>query len=116
MVQALSQADLLQTLERTGLAFGTRHTRIQQRQFHVVLCSGARQQIELLKHKADEPIADGCELIPVHGVDRLASQPITPAAGLIKTSHQIHERRFARSAGAHDRNELAGVDRQGELA
>ena len=49
------EADGLQRLGRCGVACGGRLAAVEQRQLHVLLRRGARQQVEALEHEAEVP-------------------------------------------------------------
>jgi hypothetical protein len=80
---------------------------IQHGQGHVLQRAGARQQVELLKHKTNAPVAYGRELVLRHSVDRFTGQVVMPARGQIQTTQNIHQGGLARTRGAHDGDKLA---------
>ena len=75
------------------------YARIDQRQLHVVQRSGARQQVEGLKNKADFLVADARQLVVGHLADQVAVDVVLPARRRIQATDQVHQGRFARPEG-----------------
>ena len=78
--------------------------------------AGARQQIEALEHEA-EPLAAharAVRLAQARDVD--AFEEIAAAARPVEAAEDRHQRRLAGARGAHDGDELAGLDRQADVA
>ena len=71
-----------------------------------------RQQIEILKNKADFFIAGQGQLIVVQRGDFRAIQLIRAGSRPIQASENIHQRRFSRSGRSRDRHKLALPDEQ----
>ena len=96
-----------------------RHAGVQQRQLDVLQRRRARQQVELLEHEADPPVADARERVARQVRDVLAGEPVAARRRRVEAADQVHERRLARAGRPHDRDELAlgDVDRHaGERA
>ena len=90
--------------------------RIEQRQLHIFERAGTRQQIEGLEYEADAPAADASQrrLIQLRDVDAL--QQVLAAGRAVQAAENVHQRGLAGPRGAHDRDELAAVDRQPHAA
>ena len=78
---------------------------VQHRQLDVLQCAGARQKIEALKNEADLLVAQRREGVAVHAVDANAVDEIRARGGRVEASEKIHQRRLARTGGAHDGDE-----------
>ena len=78
--------------------------------------AGARQQIEALEHEADAPAADARQrrLIQLRDVDAL--EQVVAAGRAIEAAEDVHQRRLARTGGAHDGDELAAVNGEAHAA
>src|SRR6266567_1656297 len=83
---------------------------IKQRQLDVLTGGCSRQQIEALKNETEFVVADVRQLIAVeHGNIRLV-QNVATESRPIETTKNVHERRFSRTARAHQRDELAALN------
>src|SRR5215467_6873952 len=87
--------------------------RVERRQLRVFERSGARQQVETLKDETDLAIADSRQLLLIQIGDVGAFEPIVARSRFIQASQDVHERRFAAAAGAHDGDELSSPDLEG---
>jgi hypothetical protein len=87
---------------------------IGQRHEYVVQRGGSRQQIETLKNKADQPVAQRGPFIRRRARNLLPIQPILPGAGTIQAAENIHQRALARTAGSHQRHQLPLANGQGD--
>src|SRR5699024_1445144 len=73
----------------------------------VLLGGEHRQQVEGLEHETDALAAqDGQALIVQTGQFRLTQEHL-PGGGRVQAGQQVHQRGLARTAGPHDRGELA---------
>src|ERR1019366_6159232 len=84
--------------------------RVEERHRDVLDSAGARKKIEALKDEPQPFAADACELgLGKNGhVD--AFQEKMAATGPIETAENGHQRRFAGTRGAHDRNKLTALN------
>ena len=114
--RALGQAHARQRRAGAGLALGRLDTGIDQGQFHILQRAGACQQVELLEHKANPPVADGSQRIRRQRMHGLARQVVTAAVGQVQATQDVHERGLARARRPHDGHELARVDLQRHAA
>ena len=106
VVTAFAQTHPLQRRQRARSALGSLDARINHRQFDVFQRAGARQQVELLKDKANAPVADGGQLVLRHRLDLFTGQAVFARARQIQAAQNIHQGRFARPRGAHDGHEV----------
>jgi hypothetical protein len=72
----------------------------------------ARQQIELLEDKTDLAIADLGQLIVVQRVHVHPGELVQAGRRLIQATDDVHQGRFAGTAGPHDGGQIAFVDGQ----
>src|SRR5262249_15265246 len=78
----------------------------------VLQCGGVLGQEELLEHEADARRAQGGQLTIVEGVDVDPGDAHGSGARAIERSHQVQERRLARTGRSDDRGELTASDAQ----
>src|SRR5690606_26063948 len=71
-----------------------------------------REQVEPLKDEAEVAAPQQGLLVLRQGADVEAAKVIVAAGGEIEAPDDVHARRFARAARAHNRYELALVDRE----
>jgi hypothetical protein len=69
-------------------------------------------KVEELEHEADLATPQTRELRLAHAVDPLAIEPDLSRRRSIEAGEQIEQSRLAAAARAHDRDELASLDRQ----
>ena len=98
-----SQLSLFQT------GFGRRAV-VDERQFHVVQRTGARQQIKGLEYEADFLVADTGQFIVCHVADQTPVNVILTLRRRVEAADQIHQGRLAGAGRAHDSHILAAVD------
>ena len=89
---AFAQADQRQLVARALMALLRRDVRVHQWQLDVLQRAGARQQVELLEHEADPPVAHGRKLVGIHAGDILARQPVVARGRPVETADHVHER------------------------
>ena len=89
-----------------------RNAAIQKRQFHVFQGRRARQEIEPLKDEAQELAPQESALVARELFDVQALEEVLAARGAVERADDVHHRRLARARGAHDRHELALIDRE----
>src|SRR5205814_7264605 len=63
-----------------------------------------------LEDEADVLVADGRELVIVELADLLAGERVGARVGDVEAAQDVHQRRLTRTRGAHERDELAGID------
>ncbi len=100
----------------SSMRFSFGIARVDERQLDVVQRRRARQQVEGLEHEADLAVADRGELVVVHLRDDLAAQHVAALARRVEAADQVHQRRLARSGGAHHRDVLARLDLEAHAA
>ena len=83
---------------------------VKQRQLDVLARRGARQQIETLKNETEFVIANVGELIAIEHGNVGVVQKVTTGGRPIETTENVHQRRFAGTARAHERDEFAALD------
>src|SRR5687767_1010133 len=88
------------------MPFRSADAAIDQWQLNVMQSCCACQQVEGLKYKPDFLIANARKLVIVHFRNILACEPILTLRGRIETADQVHERRFAGTRRADDRDVL----------
>ncbi len=88
--------------------------RVIKGQADVLDRAGARQQIEALEDEAEALAADAGELRLLEPGDVDAVEEVAPAGRPVEAAEDRHQRRLARSRGAHDGDELAALDRQAD--
>ena len=102
----LGQAHTGQRSQGPLAPLGSLNARVQHGQLHVFQGAGARQQVELLEHKTDTPVADRGQLVFRHGLHLLPGQLVLACGGQVQTTQNIHQGRFARPRGAHDGHKI----------
>ena len=86
------------------------HARVDQRELHVLLRAGAREQVEILEHEAERLVPDLRERRLRQPRDLRAIQLVDARRGTIQAPEDVHERGLARPGRAHDRDELTASD------
>ena len=110
--RAIGQADARQAGERPFVARGRLHASVDERQLDVLARARAREQVELLEHEADAPVARCRELVAAHRVGRFAREPVLARRRPVEAAEDVHQRALARAGSAHHGDELARFDRQ----
>ncbi len=77
-------------------------------------CAG--QEVEALEHEADLLVADQCQSPLVEPGDVDAVEQVPTELGPVEAAEDVHERRLAAPARAHDGHELAALDRDADPA
>ena len=85
---------------------------IEQRQLHLALRRGARQQVEALEDEADLPVAQVCQAVLAQPAGLGAADAVAAARGAIEQAEHVHQRALARTAGADDGHIFALVNGQ----
>src|SRR5579864_1363855 len=85
-------------------------TRVDERHLDVVERAGPRYQVEVLKDETDLAIADLGQLVVAELRDVGPVEHVAPGGRHVQASDDVHERRLAGPAGAHDGDELAPLD------
>ena len=93
-----------------------REIRQQKRELHILIRRQYREEIERLKHEPEPPVAQTRQrrVVERHHVDAL--EQVRAGRGPIQASQDVHARGLSRSARAHDRYELARIDRERDPA
>ena len=89
---------------------------IKHRQFDVFKGGSAREQIESLKNEADFLVTNVSEFIAAKFGDVDAIQEVCATSRPIQAAENIHQSGFSGTAGAHDRDEFAAANFQGNPA
>ena len=87
---------------------------IQQGQSHIFQRTRSRQQVELLKHKANLLVAHSRQFVITHFGDIHAVEFVGAARRRIQTTQNRHERALARAGGAGNGRPFAVLDLQGD--
>ena len=104
------QADGPDRLDYARLARGRLDPGVDQGQLHVLRRRAAREQVERLEDEPDLPVAYVGKLVVGQRADLDAVQPIRAAGRRVEAAQHVHQRRLARTAGAHDGHVLAAAD------
>ena len=83
---------------------------IQQRQFDVLQCAGARQQVEALENEPDVAPAQQGALVLGKARHGMAQETVLARGGHVETTQDIHHGGLAGPGGTHHGHEIAGVD------
>lgn len=86
-----------------------------ERQCHVLQRGERGHQVVLLEHQADRASPQARAIFGRRRRDVNPGHKHPPACGCIKSSRKVEERGLARSAGTHDRDELAVLDPKAHL-
>src|SRR5436309_16089852 len=108
MVGAAAQADQLEGLGRSlaSDASAEPRKRVEQRQLDVAQRGRAWQQVEALKIKPDFLVANVRQLIMIQ-LGRIDSlEHVAAGGGTVQTADEVHQGRFARTAGTQNGAEL----------
>lgn len=106
----LGHTNTSQRPQRTLTPVSGRYVRVDQRHLDVLASAHPREEVGVLKHKADGLVPDPREVIARQFGDILPIQHVTAVSWAIEAPDYIHQRRLARSGGAHDGDELARRD------
>ena len=112
----VADAELAQQLVRGPAGVLAPPADEQQRQLDVLDRGQRRQQVEELEHEADLAAAQARELGLAQLVDALAVEPDLAGRRAIEAGEEVEQRRLAAPARAHDRDELAALDREVDAA
>ena len=88
---------------------GARERRQEQRQLDVAVRGEHRDQVVGLEHEADVARAPRRELAARHRGDLVARHGHGAGRRDVQPAQEVQQRRLARAARAHERDELAGV-------
>jgi hypothetical protein len=89
--QTIAQSDSLQHGDRPLSALSSCHMGgVQQRQFHILQCRGAGQQIEILKDEPDPAVPNPSPLVRGQISHLLVRQPIAARSGPIQAAQGVH--------------------------
>src|SRR5207249_10682405 len=114
--EAISQTDPLQGLRRAVVPVARADTLVKKRQLHVLQRAGARKQVEPLEDEPDLLAAHSRELIARELSDVASVEQIRAARRPVETADEVHEGALAGAGSTHDREELAGSDRERHAA
>ena len=91
-MDAIAQANIFQHLRRARFApFGI-DSGIDEWQLDITQRRRSWQKVKRLKHEADFPIANGCELVVVHFRNVLAVELVAARSRGIETTEHVHQR------------------------
>ena len=108
---AVLQSDALQGFDRALSALPHGNACIEQRQLHIFQRRLPRQQIEILKNKAELFIPDRGKILVRAFHDIHAVKEEVALGLLVQTADDIHQRRFSGAGGSHDRDIFALIHR-----
>src|SRR6266496_381178 len=83
---------------------------VNQGQFCVLSRGSAREEIKILQDEPDFAISNSGELIASQSGNISTIQEITTGAWSVETAQDVHQRRFAGTARAHERYEFAALN------
>ena len=89
---------------------------IRERELHVDERAGACDEVEALEDEADLAVAQVGEIVLVHFADIDAVDQIAPAGRDVQAAEDVHQRALAAAGAAHDRDEVARVDQERDVA
>ena len=89
---------------------------VEERQLHVGLRAGAREQVEGLEHEPDVLVAQRGEFVLRQLADLLALDRDAPGRRPVQQPDDVHQRGLPRAGGSHDRDHLALADVHGDVA
>jgi hypothetical protein len=92
--------------------WGAAYWKLGKRQFHLPLRRGPGQQVEALKDKTNLAVAQVGHAILVQPARLDAADAVQAAGRTVEQADHVHERAFARPAGADDGDVLAARNRQ----
>ena len=112
VVDVLGQAEVLEHLQRRGLALAHADPAIDQGHGHVLQRGHGGEEVELLEDEADVPQAEIHQLFFVHLLQVLPRDDDRAAGGLFQAGHHVEERGFAAARPPDDAHEFPGIDIQ----
>src|SRR3954470_4653962 len=116
MMDSISETNILEREQRFFPAIVGWYTRVDQWQFDIMQRVRTGQKIKALKNKPNLFISDFRQLVVIHLADfHLVENKFTRRRG-VETAKQVHQGRFPGTRGAHDRNVLAALDGQSNVA
>ena len=83
---------------------------VEHRQLNILEGGGAREEVEALEYEAEFLVADIGESVAVEFGNIDPVEEVATTRGPIKAAQQIHQRRFARAAGAHQGHKITALD------
>ena len=107
VVQTPAEPDLFGQLFGPLGAAGRVPPQVIQRQFNVPLDGQLRNQVKALKDEAQIPQAQLTERVVVQLADVFAVEVIGARRQAVQTTQDVHHGALARTAGPHDRPEIA---------
>src|SRR5205814_933107 len=112
--RAASRGDA--TRPGAGPALASGHTGVEQRQLDVLEGARPGQEVELLEDEADLCVPDPRERVRREAGDVLAVDDVPTGGGRVETAEEVHEGGLAGTRWPHHRDELAGLDGDGNAA
>jgi hypothetical protein len=116
MIESIFQSDAVGEFDGALTPLAGRDSEVEHRHFQIFDNRELLNEIEILKNKTDASTADFAEAVIVEKTGVGIAKYVRPAGGLIETTEDVHQRAFARAAGAHDGGEFAALKVQGDLA
>ena len=114
IVGALAQPQPQQQLMSARQARAPFTAGIHRRHFDILRGGQMGQQMVALKDKAKVFPPQTGQRIAIQLRDIGSRHPIGAAGGFVEAAKDIHQRRFSRAGGAHDRHHLPGMDTEGD--
>ncbi len=112
VLQAIGQAQRGEQFGRARMARLRRHAGVDRGDLDVLLCGGRGDQVVALEHEAEGLAPQLRKLVAVQARHVAPHEAIGAAARAVQAAEDVHQRGLARARGAHDGDELAGVDLQ----
>ena len=87
-----------------------------QREFHVLVDRVDREQVERLKDEADVPVAQIRRALVGESPDGFTEDSRRPPGGRIQRTHDVQERRLARTARPYKAGKLPLLEQKRDIA
>jgi hypothetical protein len=106
-MKAGSEPDRFELGAGAGRRIPLRSRRVDERQHDIFKRAHPGQEIELLEHKADVPVAQARQPLAGQSGNWLAIDHERAGGGCVECAKEIGQGRFARPGRSHDGDELA---------
>ena len=113
VIGTMADGHTLHNLRDLGLALAGADIQIAQRQLNVLIHIEFVDQVEALEHKADVALAELGALLLLQAADFGAEEFIGTAGGIVQQAEDVQQRGLAAAGRAHDGDELAVLDFEG---
>ena len=116
MIEAIAQPDSREQCFGPWTRVGRGQARDAQRHHRVLHRREFRQQVVELEHEPDMPVAKRDPRLVVHRRDAVFADRDVAAVDRIQAAEHVQQRALPHSGRAHDRDHLALLDGQVEIA